>query len=115
MLKRLIAATVIATTLVSTGALAETNQPHTNSTQSIQSLPQEISQKLKRQGFTDVRVVPSSFIVIAKDKDGDPVTMVIGPRSTTMFTLPSSDESSNISSGSSNSSSTTGTSSSSSE
>jgi len=53
--------------------------------QTAQSLPQELSQKLQRQGFSDVRIVPGSFIVSARDRNGDPVSMVIGPRSMTMF------------------------------
>jgi hypothetical protein len=55
--------------------------------QSTQSLPDQIQQKLKDQGFTQVQVVPGSFIVSAKDKQGDPVTMVIGPNSMTVFTV----------------------------
>ncbi|WP_456639664.1 hypothetical protein [Bradyrhizobium sp. USDA 10063] len=58
-----------------------------------QSLPQQIRNKLKDQGFTDVQVVPGSFLVSAKDKDGDPVTMILGPHSMTVFTMVSSDDS----------------------
>jgi len=38
---------------------------------------------LQKEGFTDVRVVPSSFMVRAKDKDGSPVVMSISPDSFT--------------------------------
>jgi hypothetical protein len=58
-----------------------------SSAKSEQSLPQEIKQKLSAQGFTNVQVVPGSYLVSAKDKDGDPVTMVIGPNSMAMFTV----------------------------
>lgn len=51
-----------------------------------QSLPLEIKQKLEKQGFTNVQVVPGSFIVSAKDKDGDPVNMLIGPNSMMVMT-----------------------------
>jgi len=51
-----------------------------------QSLPLEIKQKLEKQGFTNVQVVPVSFIVSAKDKDGDPVNMLIGPNSMMVMT-----------------------------
>lgn len=60
--------------------------PSAASAQKPQSLPQEIRQKLQRDGFTNIRVVPSSFLIQAKDKDGDPVTMMIGPNSMTMLT-----------------------------
>ncbi|WP_271589513.1 hypothetical protein [Bradyrhizobium sp. CCBAU 53415] len=54
--------------------------------QSSQPLPREIKQKLQKQGFSDINVVPGSFIVSAKDSNKDPVMMVIGPHSLTMFT-----------------------------
>lgn len=68
-----------------------------------------LGQKLQSQGFTNVQVVPGSFLVSAKDKDGDPVNMVIGPHSMTMFTSTSANESN--SSNDSNSSGNTGASS----
>src|SRR4051812_23377355 len=55
------------------------------SNQSSQPLPQQIKQKLQKQGFSDINVVPGSFIVSAKDTNNDPVMMVIGPHSLTMF------------------------------
>ena len=62
-----------------------------NATQTTQNLPAEIRSKLEQDGFTDVNVVPGSFLVSAKDKSGDPATMVIGPNSMMMLTqVPSS-------------------------
>lgn len=55
--------------------------------QSAQNVPQELQQKLTSQGFTDVKVVPDSFLVSAKDKQGYPVTMLIGPNSLTVFVM----------------------------
>ena len=54
-------------------------------------LPQQIRSKMQNMGFSDVQVVPGSYIVTARDKDGDPVTMIIGPHSTTLFTIASAD------------------------
>src|SRR3569832_1684873 len=76
-------------------ALAVDNSTNTattpNATQTTQNLPAEIRSKLEQDGFTDVNVVPGSFLVSAKDKSGDPVTMVIGPNSMMMLTqVPSS-------------------------
>jgi sporulation protein YlmC with PRC-barrel domain len=34
---------------------------------------------LQNQGYSDVRVIPSSFLVRAKDKDGNPVLMSVSP------------------------------------
>ena len=53
-------------------------------TDGAQNLPQKIREKLTADGFKDVRVVPNSFIVSAKDKDGNPVMMLIGPNGTTV-------------------------------
>jgi hypothetical protein len=63
-----------------------TGQDRANA-QSTQTISQELKQKLQDQGFSDVQVVPGSLIVSAKDKSGDPVTMVIGPGSMTVFSM----------------------------
>jgi sporulation protein YlmC with PRC-barrel domain len=38
---------------------------------------------LQNQGYSDVRVIPSSFLIRAKDKDGNPVLMSVSPDSIT--------------------------------
>jgi hypothetical protein len=43
------------------------------------NLRQQLQNQLQQAGYTDVKVMPSSFYVQAKDKKGDPVAMVIGP------------------------------------
>jgi len=45
------------------------------------SLRQHLQENLSKAGFTDIKIMPSSFYVQAKDKKGDPVAMVIGPDS----------------------------------
>jgi hypothetical protein len=49
-----------------------------------------ISQKLRddlgKAGFTDIKIMPSSFMVRAKDSQGNPVMMVINPDSVTAIT-----------------------------
>ncbi len=88
MLTRILTAAALATALTTTAFAADnpSNSSATNGQQTAQSLPQEISAKLKDDGFTDVKVVPGSFIVSAKDKRGEPVTMMIGPDSMMMVT-----------------------------
>jgi hypothetical protein len=88
---RLLALAALSAALAYGPAMAQ-SQNSTASTpkpanESKQSLPQELKQKLEKQGFTEVNVVPQSFIVSAKDKEGDPVTIVISPHSLTMFTV----------------------------
>jgi hypothetical protein len=42
-----------------------------------------MTQDLEKAGFTDVSVVPNSFLVQAKDRSGNPVTMFVTPNSMT--------------------------------
>ena len=44
---------------------------------------QAVRQHLEAAGFSNVRVVPESFLIQAQDRDGRPVTMLISPRSVT--------------------------------
>src|ERR1700759_5353845 len=55
-------------------------------TQAAEMLPLELRQKLTSAGFSDVKVVPSSFVVSAKDQNGRPVIMHITPHSMTLLT-----------------------------
>jgi hypothetical protein len=64
---------------------AQSNPPIPNE-EELQRLPQKIHDELTAKGFKDVKVVPGSFIVSGKDKDGNPVMLVIGPNSMSMMT-----------------------------
>lgn len=50
------------------------------------AIRQQIMQQLSQAGFTDVHVMPESFLVRAKDPHGNPVMMVINPDSVTAVT-----------------------------
>jgi len=96
MLPRLLASTALAVLLTQGPAIAQDKSASMKQgsakqgmSQSAQSLPQELEQKLTNQGFTDVQVLPGSYIVSAKDKDGDPITAIIGPHSLTVFSMSS--------------------------
>ena len=43
------------------------------------SIRTQLQTMLQNQGYSDVRVMPSSFLVRAKDKDGNPVVMSVSP------------------------------------
>jgi len=43
----------------------------------------KLQKSLQDAGFTDIHIMPSSFLVRAKDRDGNPVMMVINPDSVT--------------------------------
>jgi len=68
--------------------------------QNSQNVPQELRNKLTDAGFTDVKVVPSSFFVTAKTKDGRDVMMRISPGGMTMVTEMPADMTSTMGSGS---------------
>ena len=68
--------------LIMTPALAQ-DQPSSSSGNTIQ---QQVQNNLKQAGFTDIQILPSSFLVRAKDSAGNPVIMVINPNSVTAVT-----------------------------
>jgi hypothetical protein len=82
---------------------------NTPGVQSTQSIPAELQNKLRDAGFSDVKIVPSSFVVQAKDKQGYPVLMQISPDSMTMLTaVPANSSTTGSGSNGSNSSSSSG-------
>ena len=96
----LVAAAILTT--VSSAALAQAASSNSGSTASpttaanqhsnSSSLRQQLTSSLKESGFTNVKVVPDSFLVQANDKSGNPVTMFIGPNSATEFTTVGSND-----------------------
>ena len=58
----------------------ETENPATT------TLRQQVANDLSKAGFTDIKVMPESFLVRAKDSKGNPVMMVINPDSVTAVT-----------------------------
>ena len=74
------------------GAMAQTataaNQPnaappngHTSdqNTPTLGSLRNQVRDMLQKEGFTDIHVMPSSLMIRATDKDGNPVVMSVSP------------------------------------
>lgn len=76
--------------------------------QNTMHVRQQVKQDLQQAGFTNVQVMPESFLVRAKDKEGRPVMMVINPDSITAVTTTGNSGQSNSgqNSGQSNSNST---------
>ena len=56
-----------------------------------QDLQQQIRDRLSAEGFKDVQVKPTAFLVRARDKNNKPVVMLIGPNSMTILHGPDSD------------------------
>jgi sporulation protein YlmC with PRC-barrel domain len=87
-----------------TGA-APSNEPNGS------DVRQRLLADLREAGFTDVRIMPDSFLVQAKDRSGNPVTMFINPTSVAMVTREQGDANSQITTATGNASATrTGTS-----
>lgn len=83
----LVAAVLAATAFAAGAALAQSATPSPGDVQKMKDLPGKIHDKLTEQGFKDVQIVPGSYIVSAKDKNGAPVMMVIGPGSMSIITM----------------------------
>lgn len=75
-------------------AMAQSNNNSSSTTSTASTSAQltpgamqtNVKSDLEKAGFTDVKVMPSSFLVRAKDKQGRTVMMVINPDSVTEIT-----------------------------
>ena len=68
-----------------TGAMKNTsamNGQHPGSSKIVQKMRNDLS----KAGFTDIQIMPSSFLVRGKDSSGNPVMMVVNPDSITAIT-----------------------------
>jgi len=90
---------IVASLLMSSAAFAQTTtttQPQQNTSnpqqlsqntqQDTAKIAQQIKANLQQAGFKNIRLVPSSFMVRAEDKNNNPVMMVINPDSITEVT-----------------------------
>lgn len=64
-----------------TAQIPSQNQPPTGA-----QIASQIRSDLESAGFKNIRLMPSSFIVRAEDKNGNPVMMVLNPDSMTAVT-----------------------------
>jgi hypothetical protein len=58
-----------------------TSQAMQGSQQGSQSLAQQMRSSLQQAGFTNLKVMPESFLIRGQDPQGNPVEMVITPNS----------------------------------
>ena len=79
----LLIASIAAASLTLPQIAAAQSSPPAQNQQSMQS---RVKNNLEQAGFTNVQVMPSSFLVKATDKEGNPVMMVINPDSVTSVT-----------------------------
>jgi hypothetical protein len=87
-------ATGTALLLCTTAAFAQTNAPATStaapsanvtadSANTTTSLRDSVRGMLQKSGFTDISMMPSSFMIRARDQQGNPVVMSVSPDSVT--------------------------------
>jgi hypothetical protein len=67
---------------VTPNAAPDQSDPLKDAAQAIQQL---IQARLASAGFTDIQMLPNSFVISAKDRDGHPVTMMAAPSDITGF------------------------------
>ncbi len=48
---------------------------------------QQVQQNLSKAGYTDIKIMPESFLVRAKDPSGNPIMMIINPDSVAAITF----------------------------
>jgi hypothetical protein len=70
-----LAPVLLAFALSQTALAQSTNQPD----QDVQALPAQLQKSLEDAGLRDIQIVPHSFLVRAKDQDGNPVLMMVNP------------------------------------
>ena len=71
----------------SSGESGNTAAMQNQGTMPSPEIQQRIRHELSQAGFTDIHVMPQSFLVHAKDSAGNPVYMAITPHSLTALTL----------------------------
>ena len=71
-------------------------------------IAQKMRDDLSKAGFTDIHIMPSSFLVRAKDSAGNPVMMVVNPDSITAITEETSPSASSYGGAGSNTGATPG-------
>ncbi len=66
-----------------TGSISAQDQNQNQST----NIRQQVQQNLSKAGYTDIKIMPESFLVRAKDPSGNPIMMVINPDSVAAVTF----------------------------
>lgn len=100
-MRNLFLSAIAATVLLAGSAFAQTSSGNSSSSTNNSQTPanptqveQEIQQNLSKAGYTDIKVAPGSYLVVAKDSKGMPTEMVITPNSVTAVTAMNGSQSS---------------------
>jgi len=85
-----------AVSLFALPALAATgsaNDPTSTTPKDTMQVQQQLRSDLSKAGYSDIKIVPGSFLVQAKDKQGNETEMMISPHSMTEVTAMSASDS----------------------
>jgi hypothetical protein len=74
-------------------ATATTKDSITATPPDTTQIEQQLHQDLSKAGYTDIKIMPGSFLVQAKDKQGNQTEMMISPHSMTEVTAMSASDS----------------------
>lgn len=77
---------VLALSQIASAQSVNNNQQNPNQPAIAQHLGSNLQNMLQKSGYTDIRVAPTSFMVHARDSDGNAVTMSVSPDSFTEVT-----------------------------
>ena len=81
-----LAATTPQSSVASESSTGSATSANNGSGTSAPRISQKLRQSLTQAGYTDVRIVPESFLIHAKDKSGNAVMMMVTPDSMTEVT-----------------------------
>jgi hypothetical protein len=74
-------------------ATGSANDSSTTTPKDTMQVQQQLRQDLSKAGYSDIKIVPGSFLVQAKDKQGNETEMMISPHSMTEVTALSAPDS----------------------
>lgn len=79
---------VLATVVASVAAFPAfaANESTSSTPANAAQIEQNLHQDLSKAGYTDIHIVPGSFMVHAKDSKGHPTEMMVSPNSITEVT-----------------------------
>jgi hypothetical protein len=75
-------------------AAGNTSDSSNTTPQTTTQIQQQLHQDLSKAGYSDIQIMPGSFLVRAKDKQGNQTEMMISPHSMTEITAMSTSGSS---------------------
>jgi hypothetical protein len=80
------ATTTLQNALPAPAATATTSDSASTTPQNTMQIQEQLRQDLSKAGYSDIQIMPGSFLVRAKDKQGNQTEMMISPTSMTKIT-----------------------------